>query len=267
MTKYVRNEIKDEYGLLTLQDDILGIMVDIDVFCRKYKIDYCLMAGSALGARRHKGFIPWDDDIDIYMSEKDYLRFREKFESNGNKNKYYLQEWGSTDYKNKHMITMAKIRKNGTILDEKAYKGWKMHKGVFVDIFILHNCASIIYNQKLQCLWSKAVVLKGLEIRGYDPKGIKDKLMLTASKMVPSKWILNHGLSSSYKYQDLETDYFHGFIDTRKFSHALFPKEVIFPTQYVDFETVKLKVPANNDEYLRIQFGDDYMIQIGRAHV
>lgn len=63
---YVRNDLQDTYGIIDLQERLLEIMVDIDGFCKKYNIDYCLMAGSALGAERHKGFIPWDDDIDIY---------------------------------------------------------------------------------------------------------------------------------------------------------------------------------------------------------
>ena len=65
----MREELDDLYGIKEFQNELLKIMVDIDSFCNKYKVDYCLMAGSALGAERHKGFIPWDDDIDIYMTE------------------------------------------------------------------------------------------------------------------------------------------------------------------------------------------------------
>lgn len=258
--KYMRNNLNDDYGIIDLQEKLLEIMVDIDLFCKKYDIDYCLMAGSALGAERHKGFIPWDDDIDIYMTEKDYYKFRCKFEKYGDKEKYYLQEWGKTHYHDKSLITMAKVRLNNSKIVENSYLNWKMHQGLFVDIFILHNCPSNKFLQFKQYMWSELVVLKGLQTRGYKSKGIKDLVMLNIIKLLPMKWILNKGLKETYKYQDVDTQFTHGFIDTRKFSRALFSKNIMLPGRYVEFENVKLKVPNNNKKYLRIQFGSDYMI-------
>lgn len=257
--KYMRDDTPDEYGIKELQDVLLEIMVYIDSFCNTHEIDYCLMAGSALGAKRHQGFIPWDDDIDIYMTEDNYNRFRNLFQQKGDKEHYYLQEWGKTEYKGKHMITMAKIRMNGTSLNEKAVQGLKIHQGVFVDIFILHNCSDRLKDQKKQYLWSEAVVLKGLQKRKYQPKGMKDRILLTVSKLIPTKWLLKHGLSNTYKYQDKQTNTYHGFIDTRSFSRAVFPKDAMFPTKYVQFEKVQLKVPGKVDQYLETQFGSDYM--------
>ena len=256
---YVRNDLQDTYGIIDLQERLLGIMVDIDDFCEKYNIDYCLMAGSALGAERHKGFIPWDDDIDIYMTEIEYDKFRSMFEQYGNKKKYYLQEWGKTENHGKVMITMAKLRLNNSEIQEEKYLGWKIHQGLFVDIFILHNCPDDEKLQKKQYLWSEAVVLKGLQMRGYKSKRIKDAIILSLSKLLPLKLILQKGLKETYKYQEEDTKYVHGFIDTRKFSRAVFPKNIMFPGKYVDFETVQLKVPNDNASYLRIQFGPDYM--------
>ena len=257
--KYMRDNINDEYGIIEYQDKLLEIMVYLDQFCNENNIDYCLMAGSALGAERHQGFIPWDDDIDIYMMEKDYLRFRELFKKNGDSDNYYLQEWGATDWRSQHMITMAKLRKNGSVIEEKTYEGWKMHQGIFIDIFVLHNCPSSRIKQIVQYMWTEAVVLKWLEISGYKPKNIKDQIMLFGSKILPTKWILRQGLCHTYKYQNKNTELVQGFIDTRGFSRAVFPKDALFPAKYSDFEKVRLKVPAKNHEYLTIQFGKDYM--------
>lgn len=257
--KYMRKDTPDEYGIKELQDVLLEIMVYIDSFCNEHGVDYCLMAGSALGARRHEGFIPWDDDIDIYMTEDDYDRFRNAFLQNGDKEHFYLQEWGKTEYRGKHMVTMAKIRMNGTALNEVALEGMRIHQGVFVDIFILHKCADRPVGQKKQYFWTEAVVLKGLQKRGYKPKGFKDRVLLTASKLIPTKWMLKHGLYNAYKYQNADTNTYHGFVDTRSFSRAVFSKDIMFPTKYVDFETIRLKVPGGLDKYLEIQFGSDYM--------
>ncbi|SCH01097.1 LPS biosynthesis protein [uncultured Clostridium sp.] len=259
MLKNMRPGLDDKYGILELQDKILEIMIYIDEICKKEEIDYCLMAGSALGAKRHKGFIPWDDDIDIYMTEEEYSRFRDVFNQKGDKERFYLQEWGKTDYKGQHMITMAKVRMNKTEIKEKAYLNWKIHQGIFVDIFVMHNCPNEIKKQVKQYLWAELVVLKGLQIRGYKRKNLKDAIVLKISEAFSRQWVLKHGLRNVYKYQNTKAKYVSGFIDTRDFKRAVFPKEIMFPTKYVDFENVKLRVPANNDEYLRIQFGEDYM--------
>ena len=73
-----------------VQNRILDIAVYLDEFCRKHEITYYLMGGSALGAIRHKGFIPWDDDLDIGMPRDDYEKFMEVAKSELNE-QYYLQ--------------------------------------------------------------------------------------------------------------------------------------------------------------------------------
>ena len=257
MYQFVRNDLPDDYGILALQDKLLEIMVDIDAMCREHKIDYCLMAGSALGARRHQGFIPWDDDIDIYMTPGEYQTFRDHFHCLGDK--YYLQEWGRTDFCGKHMITLAKVRLNHSELQESTFVGWKMHQGIFVDIFILHHCPAEISKQKKQYLWAEAAVLKGLSVRGYKKKNFKDGMLLGVAKLLPRKILLPLSMNEVYRYQGQMTGVYSGFIDTRRFSRAVFPADIMFPTQYVPFEQVQLKVPADNDAYLKIQFGEDYM--------
>lgn len=259
MLKYVRNNLENEYGILELQDKILEIMVYIDSFCKQHSIDYCLIAGSALGAKRHQGFIPWDDDIDIYMSENDYLKFSQLFNKCGDCEHYYLQEWGKTDFLGCRMISMAKLRLNGSEISEKAYLGWNMHQGIFVDIFVVHNCSNNRFMQKIQYLMSESVVLKGLQIRGYVAKNIKDKMLLTLIRCVPTAFIKKIGLMWTYFYKNKNTKYMHGFIDTRGFSRAVFPRNIIFPTKYTKFENVQLRVPCDVDAYLKIQFGKDYM--------
>lgn len=257
---YMRENTEDVYGIKKYQNELLKIMIDIDSFCSKCKIDYCLMAGSALGAERHQGFIPWDDDIDIYMTEDNYSKFKKKFLKSAIRSKYYLQEWGKSNIRDKEYITMAKLRLNGSSVNEKAFQNWKIHQGIFVDIFILHKTSNNVLKQKTQYLWAETLVLKGLQIRNYYANNIKKRLLLKICKFAPKKLILRLGLKSIYKYENGESEFYHGFIDTRTFSRAVFKKDIFFPTKYVEFEKVKLRVPAKNGEYLKIQFGTDYML-------
>lgn len=161
----MREGLDDSYGILLLQDKILEIASYIDNFCDAHSIDYCLMGGSALGAKRHGGVIPWDDDLDIFMTPDNYEKFREYFIAEGDKEKFYLQEYGKRE---NGMVTVPKLRMNGTIYMEELTKDWNIHQGIYVDIFILHICPNQKILQLWQFFWAKCVVVKGLSLRGYN---------------------------------------------------------------------------------------------------
>ncbi len=164
----------DSWGIIRLQNCILNIAKYIDEFCEQRDISYCLMGGSALGAARHGGFIPWDDDLDIFMRPADYARFRDSFMREGDHRRYYLQEWGS---KAGHP-TMAKLRLNQSSYSEPALESWNIHKGVFVDIFILHSCADSLPSRLNQYFWSRYLVLKALANNNYCRGGVLAGLVL-----------------------------------------------------------------------------------------
>lgn len=107
----------------------LEIMKDIHAFCVSNNIRYSLVYGSALGAIRHKGFIPWDDDIDIVMPREDY----EKFISLWNMTSKYtlVNKQTNSDFTQ----NFTKIKKNNTLFLQKEDIGKSYHKGIFVDIF------------------------------------------------------------------------------------------------------------------------------------
>lgn len=250
--KYMRDNLEDTYGFLELQDKILEIMVDIDKLCMENDIDYCLMGGSALGAKRHKGFIPWDDDLDIFMTLDNYERFRNIFLQKGNKAKYYLQEFGTKN----GMVTISKIRANNTTYIEELLKDWDMHHGIYIDIFILHNCPNNKLKQLWQFFWAKYVITKGMSIKKYNrAKGIR-KIVLNIADMLPEKFLINFGLKQVYRYRNVTSDYFCNFIGKAVFKNAIYKKEWFIPTEHIDFEKVKLKVPVKLHEFLKERFGD-----------
>jgi len=248
----MRPNLDDKYGLLGIQDMILGIMIDVDRFCRDRGIDYCLMGGSALGSRRHGGFIPWDDDLDIFMTPDNYERFRDAFNCEGNKEKYYLQEWGLID----GMITIAKIRLNGTSYIEESFKDWDIHHGIYIDIFILHNCPNQRLLQLHQCFWAKYVITKGLALRENNRhKGLRG-FVIKLAKILPDKFLVKHGLKQVYKYRDKKTDFYCNFMGKAVFKNGIYKKEWFTPTIYAPFETVELKIPKNLNDFLSERFGD-----------
>lgn len=250
--KYMRDFLSDDYGFLKLQDKILEIAVELDKFCNENDIDYCLMGGSALGAKRHKGFIPWDDDLDIFMTPDNYEKFRKAFEEKGNKDKYYLQELGLTD----GMVTTAKIRLNGSTYLEESLKKYDMHHGIFIDIFILHNCPDGKLARLRQCFWAKYVIMKGLAARGYNRRGGIIGIALKILSLFPDRFLVKYGLKQVYKYRNKKTKYFCNFLGKAIFKNAIYKREWFENSVYAPFEKVQLKIPENLHDFLTFRFGD-----------
>lgn len=122
--------------LKNLQNALLEILKDVIFVCDKYKIKYFLVGGTALGAMRHGGFIPWDDDIDIAMLRPDYKRFTSCFEKEL-ADRYYLQIPETTDG---YTSLIPRIRKKGTLVRSREDL-WtdNEHSGACIDMFIIEN--------------------------------------------------------------------------------------------------------------------------------
>lgn len=248
----MRESLDPQYGLLELQNKILEIAVYVDSLCQRFDIDYCLMGGSALGAKRHGGFIPWDDDLDIFMTPDNYDKFKRVFLEHGDQESYYLQEWGLVD----NMVTISKIRMNGTTYIEESIRDWDMHHGIYVDIFILHTCPNNIFLQMYQCLWAKYVIMKGLAVRGYNRRGGFLGFALKVMCLLPDRFLVKYGLKQVYKYRGKKTGYYCNFLGKAVFKNAIYRREWFEPTEYAPFEKVKLRIPTNIHNFLSFRFGD-----------
>lgn len=124
----------DDEMLKKIQNVLLGILDDIITVCEKYKIPYTLGGGSVLGAVRHQGFIPWDDDIDVNFSRRDYERFIPAFRKEFGE-KYWIHTPEATD---NYGLLFARVRLKGTMLKTRD-DFWTEECGAFVDLFILEN--------------------------------------------------------------------------------------------------------------------------------
>lgn len=113
----------------------LEILLEFDRICKENDLTYQLFSGTLLGAVRHNGFIPWDDDIDVAMLRKDYNKFLSIY-SNATNSKYFLQSY-ETDPN--FFRQFARLRKNFTLYLQESYKDIDMHHGIFIDIFPFDN--------------------------------------------------------------------------------------------------------------------------------
>ena len=117
-----------------LQLKILDMVKDIDAVCKKHNIEYYLAYGSVLGAVRHQGFIPWDDDFDIMLKYEDYNKFMKACQEDLDTKKYFVQ---TLETDPNYYLSFGKIRNIQTTLIEENNKFENMVNGVYIDVFPL----------------------------------------------------------------------------------------------------------------------------------
>ena len=237
-----------------VQLKILEIMKYIDKLCRAYHITYYIMGGTALGAIRHKGFIPWDDDLDIFMTPSQYKRFKKVFQ-HLNSGRYVIQEWRTDS----HYLEYAKVRMNGTTFIEEAFeKCANLHQGIYVDIMMLHKVPeNSRLLQRLVYLDSKFVTLYALSIRKWKPKTLSQKILVKSLKFFPCKFVTTLCYKRIYQYDYLKDGFKYCYwITPAKFKNGLFEREFFQGSVDIPFEDTMLMASPNIKKYLVYRYGD-----------
>lgn len=150
------------------------ILSEFDSVCKKAGLSYYLIAGTLLGAVRHGGFIPWDDDVDVGMPRKDFERLQKACREHLAQG-YTLQ---SPDSEKDYPFFFYKIRKDGTELKEGYLKTVHMQQGVYIDIFPLDGCPATDFGGKLLFKWVQLLTsCRMAQVNAEHRCGYKKKLM------------------------------------------------------------------------------------------
>lgn len=248
----MRPEIPDDWGIKELQNCILNIAKYIHDFCEENKIQYCIMGGTALGAVRHGGFIPWDDDLDIFMTPNEYVKFRDAFNQRGDKDNFYLQELGES----KGKTVYAKLRLNRSYFYEDATEEYDIHHGVYVDIMIQHHYPDSRIARGWMVFWQAYLEIKSLANRTYKKRGLLFYYALKPLSWLPKRFLLEFALTQVWRYRNTScANFFHYYISLPLF-RSIYPRAIFDSYKLMDFETIQLKAPIGVNDYLKIMFGD-----------
>lgn len=234
-----------------LQRVILLIAKDIDKLCRENNIEYYLVGGSAIGAIRHKGFIPWDDDLDIIMNASNYDKFVEICKTQLDTKKYYFQE-GVKDWP----LPFSKVKLRGTHIKEYEGIGDSETDGIYMDIFRMDNVSNNPLIARWQYLCGKAYLSYQLSVRTYNSAPLKKRILMALSFPLKSKFIRDWVLNQVTKYNNKETNFYGFFFGRTRFHNSVVRKALFGTPKYVQFEDTMLPVAEHYHEYLTHMFGD-----------
>lgn len=248
---------------MSLDKNILNELHKVEVeildefvrICNKNNLRYWLVGGTLLGAVRHKGFIPWDDDIDIGMPRKDYNKFISLSEKELNK-KYFIHHIGND--KNFY-LNFLKIKKKNTFFDETLIENIDTKKNIFIDIFPYDEVES-------PC--SKFFIIKNYIYKNLTPLAFYKIKILDKSKL-RRPWLRFLVLPFSYKSilkfqrkieisenKKINCEYITSYSGAYNFKKETLPKNKVYPLKKIEFEGRMFNVPNDYDYYLSNIYGD-----------
>lgn len=228
---------------------MLELLDEVERICRKYKIAYQLFSGTALGAVRHQGFIPWDDDLDIVMLRPEYERFM-KFAPSELKGRFFLQK----EFTEHWPMFFSKLRMNNTTALEKYHiRDEKMHQGVYIDIFPCDNLSDNRFVRKMQFYASKIIIAKSLYSRGYETNNKGKMFFMQLCRLLPKKPF--HMLC--ILRGDGHSQGVHTFLGaSSRYEKAIYPRIWFSETKQIIFEEKKYPVSAYVEKLLEKLYGD-----------
>ena len=248
----------DKETLRRVQLTQLEIAKEIKRVCEDCGIEYWLDSGTLLGAVRHKGFIPWDDDLDIGMKRDDYERFLELAPQRLNP-QFHLQQW-ETDPG--YGLCFAKIRKAGTVYIENKTQRSSAENGIFVDIFPYDHFGNDPKGQgwPIKIIKTMMMVKSGINTWIEEDSINYKRLMKNIPPMMISPFFSRKKLIQ--KYTALATQYntqpaeFYFPQGISNYGRWLIPVSAVEEVMDAPFEDATFRIPKGYDAYLTHAYGD-----------
>ena len=237
----------------------LNNLAEFQRICKKLGLTYYAIAGTLLGAIRHKGFIPWDDDIDVGMPRKDYQKFIESAPQEI-KPPFFLQTYKS---ERSFSSDMARLRNS----DTTGFTSWqafnKSNKGIFIDIFPIDHepddemlCQIEDKRHQKQMHYISAATKAGnyRGVKGILINTVRRFMMLLVSEKMKERWI-EKVVADVSKYNDISTQYcgLRSLVSNKRYR---WKNDDCKEFTVVPFEETTIVIPSGYDNILRNLYGD-----------
>lgn len=254
----------DEVEREKLKKCLLEMYDEIENVCKKHGLTVMLAYGSALGAIRHKGFIPWDDDMDVMMPRKDYEQFVKIFKEELSEDYVLYAPTSEEGVTNR----FAKVIKKGTKMVDVYNVNTSFEKGIYIDIFPMDTVSKNRMIRRVKGGFFHFVGFIGTSVylKKFDNQIIRG--FMESSKLSKKNYKMRLIVGSIFSFFSYETWY--RFLDkiiskeedSEYYSHLTgycspaMKKDILFPPIEAEFEGRKVMIPHNADMYLKSIYGD-----------
>lgn len=246
----------------------LDLLYQFQLVCKKYDLRYCVDGGTMLGAVRHKGFIPWDDDIDVVMLRGDYDKLcavaSDEFE-----NPYFFQ---TQETDSGSMRGHAQLRNSETtgFLKDEIHGCFLFNQGIFLDIFPLDSLPSnnddlLVYVKRLHSLNKKAHKCANYSFRYIPSRNLLKRPIKSLYHKFRSFFAADDILSIQYynlfqneliRYKDSDSEYVAKLCFTPYKKRLRWKRSWVLETKEMPFEMLQVPVPIHYEEFLNSFFGN-----------
>ena len=230
------NKTLNSLSLKDIQRLELAILKEFDTYCKKYQLTYFISSGTLLGAVRHKGFIPWDDDIDVYMPYEDY----QKFMSGYKHGRFRAVDWRNEE---NYYLPFGKLVDTTTSLIHGGFPTWGM-MSVYIDIFPL---AGYPEDEPAELFWERHKEQDILWIQYYVLKTLGVENLSDIRQSI---------IDERYRYSFYESSIVGAAHVVPGIRQWCARREIYESTVELQFEDGYFSAPAGYDELLKIRYGD-----------
>lgn len=247
----------NDKALRDLQLKSLEMFKYLKKFCEENNLLVYFCGGCCIGTIRNQGFIPWDDDVDVFMPREDYEKLKEIWNEKADTEKYSCVFPTDKVMTRNQFLT---INDNNTTFIKIHQKDLDINHGIVIDVLPLDGCPSSRIKRKIQKFWA---LIYSLYITGMIPQN-HGKLVTIIGKImlgiVPSNnlrykiWKFAEKKMTKYKIKDC--DYITELCSGPRYMQKEYPKEIFEKAIYKEFEGELMPIPKGYDEYLKIAFGD-----------
>ena len=259
---FLEEEIRKDYLVSSKMKKVwavqLDLLIELDRVCKKHGLMYFADSGTLIGSVRDKGYIPWDDDIDIVMMRQDYDKLIREcchdFEA-----PYFLQ----TAYTDKILRGFARLRNSQTTAITRFDSWTTCNKGIFIDIFPLDNFPyddpdNVLWVKKIRALFKIMQVGVNHQPKDYPtaPKKICCFALNAFFKIVDYRDVFNYYEKTCKKYLNHDTRNVSYIAYSRGKKKHIWKRSCFASSQPGDFEFVQIPIPSGFDSRLQVEYGD-----------
>lgn len=253
-----------------IQPAYLQILIDFDKICRENNIFYVISAGTLLGAVREKGWIPWDDDIDVLVTHSDYDKLHKAIIKSGFADHYCFMAPEEGDIVTVDGKFLSIDNSLGKIMNDPGIGHF-----LYIDVLPIENVPDNKFLFNIKALLSKIIMISYnslrclkqndelLDMMSQDSKELRSNLLIRRIVATPARII---GKEKTYKllqrvnaYPSNHTRFVTVPLGVKMYKGEIRPREVFFPATEIEFEGHKFKAPIMYKDYLRNRYGEDYL--------